>query len=69
MRLSVQRMPVRDSRSTPNRHVSYGKHGESDPDLHSENLSFSQVVGDWFPRLLYPTGLDWNIAFSRTAEG
>jgi len=49
VRLSVQRTPVRNSRSTPNRHVSFGEHGESDPDLHLENDSSSEVVRDWFP--------------------
>ena len=40
---------VESSRSTPNRHVSFGEHGESDPDLHLENESSSEAVRDWFP--------------------
>jgi len=58
VRLSVQRTPVRNSRSTPNRHASFGKHGESDPGLHLENDSFSEVIRDWLSWFLHPTGLD-----------
>jgi hypothetical protein len=58
VRLSVQRTPVRNSRSSPNRHEGFGQSGESDPDLHLENDSFSEVVRDWFPWFLHPTGLD-----------
>ena len=48
VRLSVQRTPVRNSRSSPNRHKGFGRSGESDPDLHLENDSSSEVVRDWF---------------------
>ena len=41
MRLSVQRMASkRQPFHSINRHVSFGEHGELDPDLHLETLEF-----------------------------
>jgi hypothetical protein len=41
MRLSVQRMASkRQPFHSINRHVSFGRHGELDPDLHLETLEF-----------------------------